>query len=401
VKITFYAGGPGVLGQQVLVAVNPPSQAQQEVTQPGFASGGPVIPYEQTSIPGLGKNLGTDGWAYGEKDNGTLVDVTPTAGAPMYNFPWPNASAYVLSIQANYIDLTESAVLGLVPEFCVGQKVTFVTAWNGSTSPMYAPPNVVWPNTIYVWALSSTFVNRDTPGTGGASDTWDIDPASLNSVSPFGYWTTGEGKNAYLHETLHFYNGQSATVFASGQFNMFRPKVRFIPGQAAIPMLADDYLELGNEAGVGTMTFDAAVKSKSNFPGIVDFTQLNRRAVTLPFESTLGQYWLDNRLLYNNGVGAFPPPTDVNPNGVIFFSDNPGISDFGFDQESITDDFKTYLIFKPDPQDSSIWVTLGIVTWGWSAEQWFWVMMTPLVTPPTYTDPDDFPTWPHIGFNRD
>jgi hypothetical protein len=131
VKITFYAGGPGVLGQQVLVAVNPPSQAQQEVTQPGFASGGPVIPYEQTSIPGLGKNLGTDGWAYGEKDNGTLVDVTPTAGAPMYNFPWPNASAYVLSIQANYIDLTESAVLGLVPEFCVGQKVTFVTALFG------------------------------------------------------------------------------------------------------------------------------------------------------------------------------------------------------------------------------------------------------------------------------
>ena len=299
VKMTFYVGGFGVLGQQVLVAVNPPSQAQQEVTQPGFASGGPEIPYEQTSIPGLGKNLGTDGWAYGQTTiGGDPIDVTPTAGAPMYNFPWPNVTAYALSIQANNIDLTESAVLGLVPKFCVGQKVKFSPSWD------VGPPNVA--SNSYSWALAGTFVNRDTTGIGRASDTWDIDPDSLNSDRPVGYWTTGGMKFAYLHETLYFSNGQSATVYAGGGFNMFRPSVTFpytTPIPPMVPMITNGWLELGNDADphfYGQMQFDALVTSEAPFCGsgyTVNWVQLINRSAS--FDSTDG---FEYDSMWSNGV---------------------------------------------------------------------------------------------------
>jgi hypothetical protein len=423
VKMTFYAGGFGVPGQQVLVAVNLPSQAQQEVTQPGFASGGPKIPYEQTSIPGLGKNLGTDGWAYGEKDNGTLVDVTPTAGAPMYNFPWPNASAYALSIQANYIDLTESAVLGLVPEFCVGQKVTFVTAWNGSTSPMYAPPNVVWPNTIYIWVLSSTFVNRDTPGTSWASDTWDIDPASSNSASPFGYWTTGGGKNVNLKEALHFSNGQSVTLNAGGYFKIFRPTpsivVKDLKGQPKVIWTGLRTIGVGTQVSYpNSMSYEAGINTANgNFGGYGKFVQIidsydctgtikvdgvsqDDPKVSNALDNQ-DPYKLDNWPVYANttpwwhtgSAGMNNVPLDDAPNGGSKF----------LEEIRLKTHFTDYLMFKPTGDDS-IWVTIGKVSWATHSYVPAWSYT---ITPDdkvddvdTFDGSDAFPSWSHVISNH-
>ena len=170
-------------------------------------------------------------------------------------------------------------------------------------------------------------------------------------------------------------------------------------------MLADGYMELGNEAGMGNMTFAAEITSITNFPGVANWTQLNQRAVTHPFDSTYGQYWLDNDRLYNtvgNVVGGLPANTDVAPIGAIHFSDNPGINDVGIDYESLTDSFETYLVFKPNDNNtgSSIWVTLGIVNWGWSATQLSWVLTSSSVTNPTYTNSNEFPQWLQTAHNR-
>jgi hypothetical protein len=70
----------------VLVAVNASATEEYPIST--------NLPYEQIMIPGLGKHLGPDGWAYGTAKNGDPVDVTPTVDVPIYTFSWPNAGAY-------------------------------------------------------------------------------------------------------------------------------------------------------------------------------------------------------------------------------------------------------------------------------------------------------------------
>jgi hypothetical protein len=87
VKMTLFTGGVGVAGQQVLVAVNASATQEYPVST--------NIPYNQIAIPGLGRNLGSDGWAYGAVASGTPVDVTPTVkNVLMYTFSWPTATAH-------------------------------------------------------------------------------------------------------------------------------------------------------------------------------------------------------------------------------------------------------------------------------------------------------------------
>jgi hypothetical protein len=269
VKMTFYAGGFGVPGQQVLVAVNPPSQAQQEVTQPGFASGGPKIPYEQTSIPGLGKNLGTDGWAYGEKDNGTLVDVTPTAGAPMYNFPWPNASAYALSIQANNVNLDDPSIP--TPTFCVGQHVFFTL--NGL-------PDFV--DAVGRWNLPGTFVNEQwqhyitDPETGlpefyGSVNYRDnsdlLNIAGRNVGTSCWYYDKLDNGKVSMHVNLHMSNGQYVSVAADGQFIVYRPTLKGLTnptGPACVSLYGGNTLSVGTSTGVGDLYYKIYVDSQAS-----------------------------------------------------------------------------------------------------------------------------------------
>jgi hypothetical protein len=219
-----------------------------------------------------------------------------------------------------------------------------------------------------------------------------------NNPAPV-WWYSGGYKYLWCNVNCRFSNGQTAAVIGEGNLSIFRPSVQFLAGSPAAPMLADGFLELGNVDNISNMTFAAQVTSKTNFPGLANWTQLNERAVTLPFDSTYGEYWLDNDQFYNNGVGAFPASTTVNTNGVVFFSDNPGINDVGVDYESVTDGFETYLIFKPNG-NNNIWVTLGIVNWGWSATQLAWVITSSSVTNATYTNSDAFATWLHTAHNR-
>jgi hypothetical protein len=303
--------------------------------------------------------------------------------------------------------------LGLVPEFCVGQKVTFVTAWNGSTSPMYAPPNVVWPNTIYVWALSSTFVNRDTPGTGGASDTWDIDPASLNSVSPFGYWTTGGGKNAYLHETVFFSNGQSVTLYAGGYFKMFKPHAVMInPHVQDTPNVIwespwfdwiygqNGAIQLGVQGGTGCMAYDLQVIS-SDYAGDAKITQLCSIVASGP-----GFNYTDAL----DGSDPYNPTANPGQTGCaiqIFKTNNPpaGLNTFHFDDAPdadtsmgnlwLKDSFIDYVMFKPS--GDGIYVPLAKVTWDTGAAQVIFpstdIIQNSDKGPHGPTDSDEFPIW--------
>jgi hypothetical protein len=91
------------------------------------------------------------------------------------------------------------------------------------------------------------------------------------------------------------------------------------------------------------------------------------------------------------------------------FNDMPGFGlvhpVFGGNQCSIVDFFKDYVIFKPDFSPDSIYVTLGRISWDWSANasktNGVWTLVPSVVHGPTSPDTsDEFPTWPDIYSNQ-
>ena len=384
VRMEKKIGGRGFVGQQVLVAAYVQPRAVE--AQPEFQQIGAVVPSWLVTIGNLG-GLGSDYWVYGTARIGDSLDVTPrVAGIPMYHFQevpdWVGVGTYAPSINANGFDLNYDPLLGFSsPEFCVGQKVTLQPAWNGTTYWLYSPPNIDYVNTTYSWALAGTFVNRYTPGSGSASGTWDIDPASLNWAVPFGYWTTGGSKNAYLTARLHFSNGQSVTVSANGQFNIFKPHANMInPAIHGTPMNVWTVpwnlvnwggISLGIVSTTSNMSYVVQVIS-SDFAGDAKITQL----CTLDAigGSLLGYNY---SILVNNALDGSDPyglqPGQTGAATMVFKGANPPVNanEINLDDAPGTEafspfhyygSFDDYIMFKPS--GDGIYVTIGKVTWG-------------------------------------
>ena len=322
--------------------------------------------------------------------SGATVDVTPTVTHALINNDYTfRVEVIQLKIFANGIDLSTNT-----PEFCVGQAVT--------NQLIFDPPLPNGTQIKYQWVASLDFVNSALPPVNPDGSSYpDIDPSMLtNNPTPI-WWYNGGYKYIWCTATVQLPNGQTATVVDEGNVSIYTPQVQFADGSPAFPMLYNGYMELGDEnLQQGNMTFAAKVTSTNNFPGTANWTQLNNRYASYPNggQSTDGQFWLDNSEFYNDGIGNDFPPTPVNPIGTVPFQDAPGVSDV-YPLESITDSFETYLVFQPAPQNSSIWVTLGIVTWGWSATESAWSLTATNVTQATYSDSDKFPTWLHTGHN--
>lgn len=159
-------------------------------------------------------------------------------------------------------------------------------------------------------------------------------------------------------------------------------------------MVTNTWLSLGDEkTGSGVMCFQAQVKSNGKFQGQMNWVQLVDRTATYA-QSTVG-FWLDNSFLYNSNNASLDPYDG----GLLFFTDSPGVASVSW--AACTDSFKTYLVFRPDPQDSSIWVTLQLVKWDWwGNEGAFWNLTSSHVTPPSNSENHDFPIWPNIIYVR-
>ena len=212
-------------------------------------------------------------------------------------------------------------------------------------------------------------------------------------ISPVWY-VNGKGGDCSARETLLFANGQSVNIAAVGSFKIYRPSIQFTSYPPFTPMLTNGWVELGPDgywpAGTnnsGVMNFQATVVTKTNFPGVVNWTQLNWRTVDyVPSQSTGGYFYLDNSEFFNG------TDTSIAPTNTIGFVDNPGISTAVWPNVNITDYFQTYLRFKPS--GDGIWVTLGYIPWGWSEDEWFGTtIISTGVSSPFYLDYDGWPVW--------
>ncbi len=381
-KVVLHTGGKAQTGRQGLFQLT--ASATDDSTGLG-------IPPQQISV--AGKTLGADGVAWLEFQDGITVDVTPQASAPLYDYGI-SAQKYTPVITANGIDLSTNT-----PEFCVGQNVAFAVSGLPSATSI-----------SYSWALAGTFVNRSSQANSHSSVNWDIDPDSLNSAGPSAYWITKGGKNACLHATLHFSNGQSVTATASGQFSMFRPTANMVnPHVQGTPTVIWETLpwynlgaaiQLGVQGGTNCMAYDLQVLS-SDFPGEAKITQL----CTLNSTGLGGSYTgaLDGSDPYNP-LGIDGDACDVliftNPatgQNTLYLNDAPDAKvvtlPSGISIAQLDDSFDDYVMFKPS--GDGIFVPLAMVTWDVSASVTSpSTNITQTVHGPTGpADSDGFPIW--------
>jgi hypothetical protein len=130
------------------------------------------------------------------------------------------------------------------------------------------------------------------------------------------------------------------------------------------------------------------VQSKEPYFGSTAWTQLAKvYGYWHRGTGTRGQYWLDN-VEFPTGTSGFQTNTANTGTSTNLFGDAPTVG--AFLNIRVTENFKTYLRFSPP---GGIWVTLGIVNWGWGATNQNGVLLPPSVTVPKYSDSVEFPIW--------
>jgi len=344
--------------------------------------------------------------------SGATLEATPSA--PVQNISFNNWQ--VTNVQLKIFAITNGMAIDLstnAPEFCVGQRVTFSGVWN------YDPGAV---STNYNWAFSSKFVNHSSQASQSASTNWEIDSSIFTTNEPYAYWVSGGNKNVYLHETLHFSNGQSATFSASGQFTMYRPTGSIVrkydygtPTVVWNPMWGLLYVNGTLQVGTGSdtansMNFYGGIQSKYSGSGkwvqIIDVDMTG----TGYFDG-----WPDinpsHTGVLDNQDPFGPMPTiyaNIIPNGdnnTVPLDDAPAAASYGQIDPVIRFNFSAtdYLMFKPD--GDGIWVPLGKTTSPWSVHCNLEWPTTDLGTNNQVTGPGDldastvFPAWTHTLVN--
>jgi hypothetical protein len=369
------------------------------------------IPIPPQSIKVLGnKTLGSDGNLYVVLPDGDEEVVTPTvSGVNDYTFGL-SATPYtpVIAARGNGINYDDISVTN--PEFCVGQQLTFWMNWS--------PPNVA--NATYFWHLPDKFVNQATNYSPSCT-TYVKNTDLLTNATTQCWYVRDPGGACSVREILYFSNGQSVNIAAAGNFTIYRPSVQFTPITTGTPTISDSGQTFPQTIiENGGILFQATITS-TDFSGNANWVQLINRSVEGDWPgyvnlSTYGNYCLDNDLFYNTqgglpGTPSVNTPVTSGSTTVVTFGtdtgngtgsgDEPGVGCYPF-VVSITDSFKTYLVFKP--VGDGIWVTLGRVTWGWSAyavvdADGTGDLIDSSTNAPTYTDTDEFPLWSSIYRN--
>jgi hypothetical protein len=366
VNWVLHVGGKSLPGQMGLATVNP---TVSPITLPGVPA--PAIALDQVAIPGLGKNLGTDGFAYGAVAAGSSVNVTPMAsGVDYYNFT-PNATVNQPIIFAGNNDLSVTN-----PEYCVGQAAGFELSFSDGI-PAYAT------NSICQWQLPDGYVNQAT--NYSATCTTYVKNTGLLLTTNGGvvscWFVRGSGGQVSANATLKFSNGQSATVSASGQLTVYRPTVTAALDQGVTPSFFADFHEAVPGINLGgdgdprgatygmtyTVTYNttshASGKIYTGLGGIVQLCTLNFSARPA---KTFSDWRLDgNSVLYNVSGNTINPSLHLT---TVPFTDSPqNYQPFIFSTIWVIGSFQDYCMFQPDGY-GSIYVNFGVANWSCDGE---------------------------------
>jgi hypothetical protein len=373
VKDVLHIGGKGIAGGQVLVAAGVGSGTEELMTTPFYLG----LDFDELTVEGLGKTLGSDGLAYGTAAVGSTVSINLTAPVPYHVFS-DDAGVYHPYITANGINLDTNT-----PEFCVGQQVNF--ALNGL--PSYV-------NLVGQWNLPGEFVNEPYQYSSTCAS-YRRDSSLLQNTNTTSCWFINKpGGAVSVGMNLLFANGQTASIAADGSITVYRPTATMFSIQEpryytlSNTNLPATTLKLGDQGGDsdnGSMFYKVNVNSKYN--GNANFTQL----ITADYSNPVYIFSVeecDGTEFYND------PSTRIIGSGIIGLGDGP--SDTWVTPNIVNLSARDFVRFQPD---GGIYVTLGIVTWDTvgTAEQSFlgnWSITTDTTPDPSGPDSSDaFPVW--------
>jgi|SRR5665213_2038358 len=211
-----------------------------------------------------------------------------------------------------------------------------------------------------------------------------VNPNTFTDAEPYAYWVSGGNKNAYLHEILHFSNGQSAVVSASGQFNMYRPTGSIVekykygtPTVVWNPVWGLLYVSGTLQVGTGVST----PNSMNFYGGIQSKYEGSGKWVQIIDVDMTGSCWLDgwtpeinpsltgvldNEDPYEGTPTIYANITPGGNNNIVPLDDAPAAPSYGQIDPVIRLNISAtdYLMFQPD---GGIWVPLGKTTSPWSA----------------------------------
>ena len=349
--------------------------------------GAPINGVLGPSIQMLGQPLGSDFNLWTTLPENGAIDLALTVLKVNDDGSWAAFTKYHPYI--NLITSTTNADLDTdTPEICVGQQVNFEV--------FGLPP---FQDSVQHWSLPGQYVNQQTNYSTNCT-TYVRNDDLLADYEQQCWYTHDPGGTVSVGLNLHMPNGSYVGVAADGNFTVYRPqKVQFTSYPPFNPTIYTNkygfsVLGLGDwDTKEGIMAFQAVVQSKKPYLGSTAWTQLvnayvyqNRRT------GTRGHYWLDNGEFYV-GTSGFQTNTANTGTSTNLFRDAPTVAPT---VKSVTENFKTYRRFSPP---DGIWVTLGIVNWGWGATNQNGSLLPPSVTAPTYSDPVEFPVWRKTAYN--
>ena len=396
-QTTLLTGGKGVASQQILFEMGVSAEKYIPVTVPdgrGFGWNTQGIAPGQMTV--AGKKVGYDGNLWTVLPSGTTVDITPQAPPPNYTYSVTAAGTPVKIIANSTIDLSTTN-----PTFCVGQQVNFAL-------------NLIAPspgNAVVNWSLPGEFVNESWQAQEWVNGL-QIPYGSVNydkNLALLGYTTTGSigtscwyinrgGGTVSVAASLLFGNGQTASVAAMGNFNIYKPTVKWQPLFAGLPqvVISAGKLSLGNGGSAAGMSFMHYIQS--DFSGTAGYTQLISGEYDSDISVGINGSELDNTL-WARGLNTIYSTGSWTQNAVEF-DDSPSIGLANINSTTAMNlSFQTYLRFMPDGGPGpNIFVTLQLITWGVTASAteanrvWS-VDPGSSSSGPNTSDSDAFPVW--------
>jgi hypothetical protein len=353
-------------------------------------------PISSQSIIIDGKRLGSDGqlWrTYAQCDTRDVTVHVP--GVDYFTF---NLLPQKYHPHITLIDTCTSPTSNLdtdTPEVCVGDLVYLSLDWD------ITPPTVI--DTQQRWKLPPKLVNEFYEYSANCTsyrlntDLWTNNPTWC-------WYVNKPGGRVLVWQSLHFSNGQYATIAADGNFTVYRPSIELeplTPDQQDRYYTIDDenevtcFLKLGenDESGKGTMRFVVDIRSK--YSGAIGLTQL----ITADYSDWLGWVFSDERCdrgEWYSGPNDFPGGNYSVPNGFVSLDDGP--NEVWVTPNIVSLSARDFVRFTPS---CGIPVTLGILTWetvGVAQEllgSWpYWEITEDETTGPDGPDSsDEFPKW--------
>jgi hypothetical protein len=318
-----------------------------------------VIPPQEVSIGSEG-NLGIDGRLYKVYPNGQTIDVTPKTSRSFYIFR-VDASKHHLRITANGQEC-EAEYPPNTPTFIVGQDVLFKPEWDAQPPAMLPP--------CYAWKFYGNYYNQHLYRCDDCSEDYKRAAYLLSTESPIIWWVSGSfdfpaSYPVELKENLTFENGQTATVWAYGGIQMYRPKgkisalttkVSVVPGANGDVL---GFIDLASNPRHG-INFYFTLDIPPGFSGEDKWIQVDYEPVAK---------LIDNNLVTHvevmNGpapYGDYPIPWELRDNGVPEDEPHLELRDDCTRAEA-SDTFSMWMMFEPPGGKR---VPLRVI------ENWYW-----------------------------